>query len=320
MEKEKKGITLGQAAKTYGVVKMTLMRWADQGKVVTLSMPSKHGQARLLDEQSLDDFMEDRGVVDKVARREVVKKGELSLAARETAREYMKHCKNVGYSRSAYNNAERVIMGFAQKYEYLPFSGSDVQGYINEKDISQHSKKLYFGMIRTFYNWVERQYDISTPIKHGMAPKVKRQMPRALQEDEIKAVLGVIGDHQDKVMINTFLATGIRRGELCNLDKGDVYPANIHIKSVEGNKTGEGNVPIPEWLYEQLKGLGGDGVHVFSGSDGKRITKDTVSQRVIRMMKKAGIEGRRRGAHTLRHTAACNLLEATGDLDFERQI
>lgn len=324
MKKDGNPISIGKAAKKYGIPKNTLSRYAIEGKVLTLTMPGVRGQARMLDELSVYKVAQGRmEKVDKGKREHTVvyRRGEgVGLDAMDVAREYMRHCKNVGYGERTYNDTERVVMGFAQRYDDLPFRGSEVQEFVSRMEVTQHTKKLYFGYIRTFYNWVERVYDIPTPIKRGMAPRAKKQLPRALDKTEVSRLLAVVEDRQDKVMVNTFLATAIRRGELCSLDKADVYPDYIHIKAEEGNKTGEGNVPIAMWLYEQLMGLSNRDGYLFAGQDGERITVDAVSHRVIRYMKSAGIEGSRRGPHTLRHTAACNLLEATGDLDFVRQI
>lgn len=328
MKKEGNPISIGKASKKYSVPKMTLSRYAKQGKVKVLVVPGVRGQAMMLDELSVYRLVSERLDVKlkgkgtrRVEETAVYRKGKgLGVDAMEVAREYLRHCKNVGYAKLSYVMSERIVMGFAERYDDLPFRGEDIQKYINDMEIGQSSKKMYFGLIRAFYNWVERVYDISTPIKRGMSPKVKKQIPRALDSSEVERLLSVIQDHQDKVMVNTFLATAIRSGELCSLDKADVFPTYIHIKSEEGCKTGEANVPIPQWLYEQLKSLNGSDEFLFGDRTGKRITANAVSTRMIAYMEKAGIKGKRRGPHTLRHTAACNMLEATGDLDFVRQI
>lgn len=318
---EGKAISLGKAAKKYGISKATLSRYADKGRVETVAMPGTRGQARMLDEVSVYKVVKERMEGKGGVKGSYTGEGkQLILNSGEVAREYLKHCENRGYSKTGRNDCERVVMGFCQRYDDLPLSGSEVQEYVHDMKVSPQTKKAYFGLIRTFYNWVEAVYDVPTPIRKGMAPKAKKQLPRALDGGELSRMMEMVEDRQDKVMINTFLATAIRRGELCNLDKEDVFPGHIHIKAVEGNKTGEGNVPIPEWLYKQLVSLGNGEGHVFAGADGERITRDCVSSRVIRLMKSAGIKGNRRGPHTLRHTAACNLLESTGDLDFVRQI
>lgn len=317
-----KGITLGKAAKKYGLVKMTLMRYANEGKVVTLEMPDGHGKARILDEKSVKDLVQGNGGLRKESRKRSVYGGRdevQELDSIETARQYMRHCKNSGYQDSVYKQTERVVMAYAYGYDVIQYRGEAVQEYIAGMDVGQNTKKLYYGYIRTFYNWIEQTYGVRTPLRKGMSPKVKKMMPRALDESEVEKLFGVIEDHQDKVMVNTFLSTGIRRGELCNLDVEDIYRSHMHIKGIEGNKSGEGDVPITEQLSEQLLGMSDDG-HVFSGKDGKRLTGNAVSLRMIKYMEKAGIKGKRRGSHTLRHTAACNLLERTGDLDFVRQI
>ena len=330
MKKEGNPISIGKASKKYGVPKMTLSRYAMQGKVETLVMPGTKGQARMLDELSVYRLVSDRLSVRSekkvrskgaVAESVVYRRGEgVAIDAMDTAREYMRGCKNRGYSKSSYVAAERIVMGFAERFDDLPFSGALVQTYINDMEVSQSSKKMYFGLLRAFYNWVESMYDIPTPIKRGMAPKVKRQVPRALDKSEVAKLLSVIVGRQDMIIVNTFLATAIRCGELCSLDKQDVYPGYIHIKAEEGCKTGEANVPIPEWLYKQLMSLRDDDGFLFADNTGKRITANALSSRILDYMDKAGIKGRHRGPHTLRHTAACNMLEATGDLDFVRQI
>lgn len=181
---------------------------------------------------------------------------------------------------------------------------------------------------RAFTAWCLRRG--LAPVDPGQrlaSPRVPKRLPTVLDTEQAGRVMdaaavmaddGDPGALRDRAIIELLYATGIRVGELCSIDLGDV---DLDARTVrvlgKGNK--ERVVPfgvpaalaVREWSEVRAM-LAGPGPALFVGSRGARIGQRAVRTIVERITTDAG--GPRLAPHGLRHTAATHVLEGGADL------
>jgi len=186
--------------------------------------------------------------------------------------------------------------------------------------------------VRVFTGWLHRTGRTETD-PGGLlgSPKAHRTLPPALRVDEARALLEAAAVHaddasavgcRDVAILELLYATGIRVGELCGLDLGDL-DRERRVVRVFGKGRKERSVPygrpadqaLQTWLGSGRPGLftSGSGAALFLGARGRRIDQRTVRTMVHRRL--VDVPGAPDiGPHGLRHTAATHLLEGGADL------
>jgi integrase/recombinase XerC len=170
-------------------------------------------------------------------------------------------------------------------------------------------------------------------------PRPHRTLPHVLRHDEMTAALETAhGDAEsvarrgeprdaavalrDLAVVELIYATGIRVGELCGLDLGDVEHDRRCLR-VLGKGSKERTVPMGLPAYRvltswQREGRGvlataRSGQALFLGARGGRLDPRT-ARRIVHQRLAAVPGGPDGGPHALRHTAATHLLEGGADL------
>ncbi|AWB92798.1 tyrosine recombinase XerC [Aeromicrobium chenweiae] len=168
-------------------------------------------------------------------------------------------------------------------------------------------------------------------------PKSHRELPVALSETEVRALLDATTDAlvddgtrglRDLAILELLYATGIRVGELVGLDVDDLDRSRRVVR-VLGKGRKERAVPyglpasdaVELWLERGRPELATEasGPAVFLGTRGGRIDPRAVRRVVHERL--AAVEGAPDlGPHGLRHTAATHLLEGGADLRSVQEI
>lgn len=183
-------------------------------------------------------------------------------------------------------------------------------------------------------------------------PEREKLLPKSLETNVIDALFAALAaenspnnrrrasdwPERDRALILTGLLAGMRLDEMVRFNMGDLRrtEGGGAILAVRGKGDKERRVPVEAPLVEVLQDylvsrayrlpparrrLAAEDVFVawspkdpmFVGVDDQRITRDTLQYRVLRIFRKAGIDGQRaRGAlvHGLRHTYATQLAES----------
>jgi integrase/recombinase XerC len=174
-------------------------------------------------------------------------------------------------------------------------------------------------------------------------PRIPRRLPEVLRQDQVAAVLAAATspsgnsgrDAQDEALalrdtaiVELLYATGIRVGELCGLDLGDLDTQRRTVR-VLGKGSRERTVPagipavkaVATWARSGRPVLvtPGSGHALFLGARGRRLDPRT-ARRVVHTRLAAVPGTPDSGPHGLRHAAATHLLEGGADLRSVQEI
>jgi len=173
--------------------------------------------------------------------------------------------------------------------------------YLRQKGYSSFTIKKKISTLRDYFRYKGitnfPELKISSP----------QRLPKFLENDDIKKIRDIIINERDKLIFDTLYATGMRISELCNLNCTDINGTSILITG-KGNK--ERKVLMPDELYQRLKKFASRNNHeaLFTCRwNGKRLTRTSVNQLLIKYAKEAGLN-KRISPHMLRHTFATRLL------------
>ena len=191
---------------------------------------------------------------------------------------------------------------------------------------------------RVFTAWLMRTGQaVNDPGAMLASPKARRELPAALTQTEMRAVLdaavdGVVADGprglRDLAIVELLYATGIRVGELVSLDLDDLDRGRRVVR-VFGKGRKERTVPygapaadaLDSWLSGGRPNMlsADTGAALFVGVRGSRIDPRAV-RRIVHEKLGAVEGGPDVGPHGLRHTAATHLLEGGADLRSVQEI
>ncbi len=144
-------------------------------------------------------------------------------------------------------------------------------------------------------------------------------MIKYLKKHELKALMDAPTNMRDYMILRLLYVTGMRVGELCNLEVRDIdlREETITIRKAKRHKEGR-IVPITDrqtvmYLEQIIKRKKGRDP-VFQSQKGGPLSTRQVERIVYKYAKKAGIDEDKRHPHVLRHTHAVMALQSGIDL------
>jgi site-specific recombinase XerD len=145
--------------------------------------------------------------------------------------------------------------------------------------------------------------------------KLPESLPRAMDPEDVKALLGVIDNTRNRAMILMLLRTGMRIGELLALRLEDISLQEQRVMIHEANKTGMGRVvyfstDAREALLAWLKEKDPREDVLFYGRSVECLAYGTARVMFKKYLRKAGFLHKGYSLHSLRHTYATELLNA----------
>ncbi len=195
-------------------------------------------------------------------------------------------------------------------------NGSPIEK-VNPKSVRKGAKAytLNFELttLKTALNLaVKWGYLTTNPASGAKELKPEDSKPRRfLTESECERLLDY-ANAEMKPIFKTFLYTGMRRGELTNLEWADVdfkqRVIKIRRKAFWIPKTGEREIPMNTDLVLTLNKLPKNRQFVFADPGGSQLNAERVRRELIRAAQEAGIENLTE-LHAFRHTFASRLFE-----------
>jgi len=203
------------------------------------------------------------------------------------------------------------------------------EGQANEGEASNATKRSRYRHVRAFFSWASKNDLVDeSPMEEVSKPRKEKKEKAFLQPEDVKKLLRSIDAHrkmrekepgptpQDEWMkdiIRVAVGTGLRRGELLNLQwrDVDVDAGRLVVRNREGFRAKNGNertVPLRgdalDTLWEmQEERTPLDNEPVFVDADGDVPKPDRVSKRFKFYVRKAKLSNREElSFHSCRHT------------------
>jgi integrase/recombinase XerC len=123
---------------------------------------------------------------------------------------------------------------------------------------SSKSVNRKLSALKSYYRFLKRHAQISSnPAAKIIGPKKPQRLPTYIREKDMEKGLGIVVDNEfsairDRLIIELFYVTGMRRSELIDLNESSVNFSRMELKIVgKGNK--ERLVPISPEINDLLK-------------------------------------------------------------------
>ncbi len=199
-------------------------------------------------------------------------------------------------------------------------------------NISNRSINRKLSALKSYYKFLQKtkQIEISPMVKH-QALKVSKRIQIPFSENEIKNVLNSSENNTDfesirnKLIVELFYSTGIRRAELINIKIADVNFVNETVK-VLGKRNKERYIPLIKTVQISLKKyldiraqIVSDEPRLFITKKGKKLY-DTLVYRIINNYFSCVSSKVKKSPHILRHSFATHLLNEGADLNSVKEL
>ncbi|MDA8305975.1 MAG: tyrosine-type recombinase/integrase [Deltaproteobacteria bacterium] len=162
-------------------------------------------------------------------------------------------------------------------------------------------------------------------LKKKVRVKVPESLPRAIDPEDVKALLAAVVHARDRAMILMLLRTGMRIGELLSLRLSDVNLGEKKVMIHEAQKTWVGRVvyfsdDAKEALLSWLKAKDPEQEFVFVSNRRRPLSYKAARLRFVKHIEAAGLAAKGYTIHCLRHTFASELLNAGMRLECLQQL
>jgi site-specific recombinase XerD len=263
---------------------------------------------------------------------------------------YSLNAKAEGLSQQTITHVKRAVGFFDQFLGGIPdvrkVSADDLRRFIvalqqkprwaggpqksNGQSISGTSINTYCRAIKSFWSWLQRDGVIKTnPLASVPAPKLPKRLPKILTEEELRAVFKAADEDswRSKVILEIFLDSGMRLGELVGVKMSDVDLKTGTIK-VFGKGGKERVVFVSERTASDIfdycliyRGVfeEPDEGPLFLTEDGRPLTPGRCQKILERLGKRAELN-KRLSPHKLRHTFATLSLKYGSNLEVLRRL
>ncbi len=203
-----------------------------------------------------------------------------------------------------------------------------------DSGISNRTVNRKISSLKTYYKFLLKtgQIEINPLAKHK-ALKTSKKIQVPFSEKEIGNVMEMFGEENDfeglrnRLIVELFYSTGIRRAELINIKVTDVYFAQKTLK-VLGKRNKERIVPLLPTVLEslshylsirvQLENIK-DSEYLFLTQKGVKIY-ETLVYRIINSYFSKTSEKVKKSPHILRHSFATHLLNEGADINSVKEL
>ena len=197
---------------------------------------------------------------------------------------------------------------------------------LSEKSYSKTSINRKIASLKSYFNFLVN-IDIieSSPLKGHKNLKSSSKIVIPFSEDEIMQVFENFNDFKisdrDKLIIEIFYSTGLRREELINIKIQDIFLKEGLIK-ILGKRSKERLIPILPSLSKNLKNFiinNNNSKYLFETKKLKKISVSTVYRLINKYFRLVSSKVKV-SPHVLRHTFATHMLNNGADINTIKEI
>ena len=202
---------------------------------------------------------------------------------------------------------------------------------VNER-ISNRSINRKVSSLKSFYKFLQKTKEIDqNPLAKHKALKVSKKIQVPFSEKEINEVLDSLSigsdfeSLRDRLIVELFYSTGMRRSELINIKILDIDFANEIVK-VLGKRNKERYIPLLKPVRKTLaryiearEEININQSYLFLTKKGKKIY-DTLVYRVINNYFSRVSSKVKKSPHIIRHSFATHLLSEGADLNSVKEL
>jgi integrase/recombinase XerC/integrase/recombinase XerD len=260
---------------------------------------------------------------------------EKNLFGKKLIRRYFAYLYRRRLSKSTIKSYEATLFAFIT---FLMANGrchietivrDDIGAYVEQEQDRGMSLTTVNTRIRAIYAFLQfladREIIHPKVLNRKIRIKLPDTLPRAIDPEDIRCLLKVIGNRRDRALILTLLRSGMRIGELLNTKRIDINLAEKRIDIFEAQKNRVGRVVYISndaltALKRWLKAKKSTSDYIFSGHGGRPLSYEASRIVFIKYLRKAGLTHKGYTLHTLRHTFASELLNAGMRLECLQQL
>jgi integrase/recombinase XerC len=223
-----------------------------------------------------------------------------------------------------------------QKEEIELASHLEIRSWIvqmMERKITPRSINRKLSTLKSFFKFLMRKGIVKkSPLSKVLAPKTSKRLPVFVEKAGIEKLLTDIEFPEgfegvrDKMILDLFYNTGMRRSELNNMKETDIDSYNSQIKVLgKGNK--ERIIPIQPQLRTALKdyidlknnSVALPTVYLFVNREGKILNPSNIYQIVKKYLNLITTIDKK-SPHVLRHTFATHLMNNGADINAVKEL
>ena len=166
------------------------------------------------------------------------------------------------YSQNTINSYKNDLQKFKEYFNnksLKQITSKDIKNYIQSLNKKMNAKSVSrnISTLKSFYKYLLiDSYIKKTPLNNIVTPRIKKDLPKVLTEDEIEKLLTFPlndkYDYRNKAMIELMYSSGLRVSELINLKTTDI-DLNIEIVRIFGKGSKERIIPLGEYAVNALK-------------------------------------------------------------------
>ena len=199
--------------------------------------------------------------------------------------------------------------------------------FLSKNKISPNSINRKISSLKAYFKFLVNIKEIKrSPLRNHTSLRTKSKVVNPLNETEMKEVFELFKTSEkeltrDSMIIDILYSTGLRRAELINLKKSDIYFDDQVIK-VLGKRNKERLVPMLPGLVKKLKlytkNIKEDSFLLQSNS-GSKISPSTIYRVVNKYLRSISTKTKI-SPHVLRHTFATHILNNGADINSIKEI
>ena len=199
--------------------------------------------------------------------------------------------------------------------------------FLSKNKISPNSINRKVSSLKAYFKFLVNIKEIKkSPLTSHTSLRTKSKVVNPLNETEMKEVFELFKTSEkeltrDSMIIDILYSTGLRRAELINLKKSDIYFDDQVIK-VLGKRNKERLVPMLPGLVKKLKlysrNLEEDSF-LLQSKNGNKISPSTIYRVVNKYLRSISTKTKI-SPHVLRHTFATHILNNGADINSIKEI